>query len=182
MKGQGRLSGIGPSAGVAVPVIGAALAGLVVALTFTLTFAGCATQSGGQWGGGPSGDGPPGGAGPKWPTVYEVISKLDLDPEQLPVVRTILEETESAREDLRAEMMSSAGGGRPDPSRMSSMRTRMDEINETAVDRLSEILDDEQVAAYEKVMRDAEREQAELRQQMGDGPGGPGGLAGRPGR
>jgi len=176
MKRQGRLSGIGLSPGTVLPVVGALLAGIVMALTFTFAVAGCSS--------GTNGDSPQGMRGappqPQWPGVYEVITKLELEPEQLPAVRTVLEEAEDAREELLTEMTSQMGGGRPDPSTMSSMRERMDDINETAEDQLSEILTTEQMTAYETMMREARQAQQETRSQMGGGPGG-GRGGGRPG-
>jgi hypothetical protein len=155
-----------------LPVIGALLAGFVMALAFTLTVAGCSSGTNGGPGRGGRGAPPQ----PQWPKVYEIITTLELEPEQLPAARAILVEAEDARTELHAEMTSRMTGGRPDPSTMSSMRERMDEISETAEDQLSEILTTEQMTAYNEMMREAQQAQADMRSQKGVRPGGgPGG-------
>ena len=120
MKRQGRLARTSPSPSRLLPIIGCLVAGLAVALTFVLVLPGCAPQT--SRGLPPAGRGPM--AQPAWPGVYEIMTKLDLEPAQLPGVRAVLEEAEDAREDLRGEMAGGAGG-RPDPSAMTAMRSRM---------------------------------------------------------
>ena len=95
--------------------------------------------------------------------------------------RAVLEEAEDAREELRGEMVAGTAG-RPDPSMMTSMRERMDELNESTEDRLSELLTVEQMAEYEEIAREAEREMDAMRSQMSGMRGGPGGFGGKGGR
>lgn len=175
MKGRQSLKPTGPSISKAFPVVGSLLAGLVMVLAFALTVSGCATETNGARAGGGRGAPPE----PPWPEVYEIISTLELEPDQLPAVRAVLEEAEEAREGLQAETMSQMDGGRPDPSAMSTMRDRMDEINEDVEDQLSELLTDEQMDDYRQLMQEAQQEQESMRSQVG-GPGGRGGPGGGP--
>jgi hypothetical protein len=106
--------------------------------------------------------------------VYEIITRLELEPEQLPDVRAVLEEAEDAREELRDEMVAGAGG-RPDPSMMTAMRDRAESLNEETEEQLSELLTSEQMEEYREMVREAERAREAMRPQMAGRRGGPGG-------
>lgn len=175
MKGQQRLIWIGPSPARALAVVTSVLAvvmSVLVVVTATLgavvVLSGCASQSNDdfQRGGRDGAMRPPPGPG-----VYEIITRLELEPEQLPAVRAVLESAEDEREDIQQEM-SSQMSGRPDPSAMASVRARMDDVRERTEDDLSELLTGEQMAEYRKMMDEADRRRDAMRSQMGGRPGG----------
>jgi hypothetical protein len=115
---------------------------------------------------------------PEWPDVYEIITRLELEPEQVADVRAVLEEAEDAREELRGAMTAGMGGSRPDPSTMTTMREKADALNEDIEEQLSELLTSEQMDEYREIVREAEEQRQQMRPQMGvrGGPGGgPGG-------
>ncbi len=177
MKRQQRLSWMSLSPKRALAVAAPVLAVVVSVFVAVVALPGCATESNGGFQRG----GPGTMTQTPWPGVYEIITRLELEPEQLPVVRAVLEEAEDAREELRGEMVAGTAG-RPDPSMMTSMRERMDELNESTKDRLSELLTVEQMAEYEEIAREAEREMDATRSRRGGMRGDPGGVGGKGGR
>jgi hypothetical protein len=185
MKRQQRLVRMSPSPkrtlAVAAAVARVALSVLVVAAAVfaaVVALPGCATESN---------SGPPeGGRGgamrpPPGPSVYEIITRLELEPEQLPAVRAVLERVEDEREDVQEEMLSQMSG-RPDPSMMGAVREKMDDVRARAESDLSELLTYEQMAEYREMMDEAASRQREaMKSQMGARRGGPGGNGGRGG-
>ena len=161
----------------ALPVVGSLIAGLVMALTFSLVATGCASDTNSSY---PRGA--PGARGgqmqaPQGPGVYEIITALELEPEQLPTVRAVLEDAEDAREEAFANMRPGSGE-RPDPSAMGAMREKMDALREDTETRLAELLTTEQMARYRVMMQEAEQQRQQMRPEAGGRGGGRGG--GRP--
>lgn len=148
-----------------------------MALAFSLTVTGCASDTNGSYY--QSAADARGGQlqPPQGPGVYEVITALELEPEQLPAVRAVLEDAEDARDEIFTEMQPGSGE-RPDPSTMGAMREKMDAVREDTESQLAELLTSEQMEKYREMMQQAEQQQMEMRSQMG-GRGGRGG--GRPG-
>ncbi len=186
MKRQPRLTRTNPSPpsalAAAAPVARVALSVLVVAaamLAAVVALPGCATESN---------RGPPeGGRGgamrpPPGPSVYEIITRLELEPEQLPAVRTVLERAEDEREDIEEEILSQMSD-RPDPSMMGVVREKMEGLRARTEADLSELLTYEQMAEYREMMDEAasRRREAMKPQMSGRRRGGPGGNGGRGG-
>jgi hypothetical protein len=142
----------------------------VLALMFAVqvTATGCASGTSGGFSSGGRGAPPPG------PSVYEIITQLELEPGQLPAVRSVLEAAEDEREEIFQSVQSGAGS-RPDPSTMDTVRARAADLNDRTEARLSELLTFEQMSEYRAVMRRAELMQQQMRSQMDGGRGGPGG-------
>ena len=173
MKRHSGLTRTGTPSLNALPVVGSLLAGLVMALAFSISVVGCASDTNGSY--------PPGARGgqmlPPGPSVYEIITRLELEPEQLPAVRAVLEDAESERDEVFAAMQPGMGG-RPDPSAMDSVRAKMAGLREQTEEQLAELLTSEQMDEYREMMQKAEREREQMRSEMGGRGGGRGG--GRP--
>ena len=151
------------------------LAVLALSLALQVAGSGCASDTNGAY--------PAGGRGgqmqrPQGPSVYEIITALELEPEQLPAVRAVLEDAEDARQEIFTGMQPGSGG-RPDPSAMDAVRAKMTDLNEQTEEQLAGLLTSEQMDEYREMIRKAEQERQEMRSQMGGRRGGPGG--GRPG-
>ncbi len=178
MKRQQRLTWLSPSPkwalAVAAPVLAVAAPVLVVAamLAAVVAMPGCATESNGGFQ-----DGGRGGAPPPGPSVYEIITRLELEPEQLPAVRAVLERAEDEREDIQEEMLSQMSD-RPDPSAMGAVREKMDDVRARTEDDLSELLTYEQMAEYREMMDEADRRRDAMRSEMSGRRGGGGGRGG----
>jgi hypothetical protein len=129
---------------------------------------GCAPESNGGFE-----RGSPGGAmrPPPGPSVYEIITRLELEPEQLPAVRAVLERAEDEREEIQEEMFSQMSGG-PDPSVAGSLREKMGDARARTESDLSELLTYEQMAEYRKMMDEAARRRESMQPQMGARRGG----------
>jgi hypothetical protein len=140
-------------------VVAAMLAAVVV-------LPGCATESNGGFRDGGGAMRPPPG-----PSVYEVITRLELEPEQLPAVRSVLERAEDEREDIQEEMFSRMSDG-PDPSVAGLMREKMYDVRMRTEDDLSELLTYEQMAEYREMMDEAIRQRDAMKHEMGGRPGG----------
>ena len=175
MKRHHRLTwmGLSPARALAVTVsllvLGAAVLATAVALP------GCAPESNGgfQQGGRGGAMRPPPG-----PSVYEIITRLELEPEQLPAVRVVLERAEDEREGIQEEMLSQMSGGAA-PSMMGVVREKMEGARARAESDLSELLTYEQMAEYREIMDEAASRQREaMRSQMGARRGGSGGRGG----
>ena len=108
------------------------------------------------------------------PSVYEVITALELEPAQLPAVRSVLEDVEDEREAIFTTSQSGMGE-RPDPSTMNAMRAKMTDLNERTEKRLAKLLTTEQMAEYREMIRKAEQQRDQMNSQMGGRRGGPGG-------
>ena len=143
-----------------------------------LSVAGCATTDGGSGGGTAGRGGFPGGPGglavPPALTADEIVAALDLTAEQTPSVRAILDLSEGARDSLIESL-----GESPERSQIAALRTEMEQVDEDTRAQLSEVLTEEQLAAYDATV---ERCREEAREQV-RGRGGPGGGrgGGRPG-
>jgi hypothetical protein len=174
MKRQGSLARVG------APVLGALLAGLIFVLASALVLPGCAQET--NRGLPPGGPGAFRGQQPAWPGVYEIMTRLDLEPEQVPSVRAVLEEAEDARDELRAEIIAGRDE-RPDPIRMDTMREQVNELNESTEERLSELLTTRQMEEYRETVREVQLVREAMRAQATGPHGGPdGGMGGaRPG-
>ena len=181
MKRQQRLTwmSLSPKRALAVasPVAAVVLSVLVVAvamLAAIVTLPGCAPESNGgfQQGGRGGAMRPPPG-----PSVYEIITRLELEPEQLPAVRTVLERAEDEREEIQEEMFSQRSGG-PDPAVPGSLREKMGDARARTEADLSELLTYEQMAEYRKMMDEADRRRDGMQTQMGARRGGRGGKSG----
>lgn len=173
MKRQSSLTRTGTPSSRALPVVGSLLAGLVMVLAFSIAVVGCASDTNGTYPTGTRGAqmAPPG------PSVYEIITQLELEPEQLPAVRAVLEDAEEERDEILVSL--SGAEGRPDPSAMADVRTRMDDLNQRTEDRLEEVLTSDQMVEYHEMIRKAEQQHEQMRSQMDGGRGGGGGR--RPG-
>ena len=172
-KRQQRLTRMSLSPGRALVV---AVSVLVVAtLAAVVALPGCAPElNGGFQQGGCRGAMRP----PPGPSVYEIITRLELEPEQLPGVRAVLERAEDEREEIQEEMLSQMSD-RPDPSMAGSAREKMYEARARAEGDLSELLTYEQMAEYRKMMDQAERRRADMGSQpSGRRGGGRGGKSG----
>jgi len=176
MKRQQRLTWLSPSPKRALAVAAPVLVVVAAMLAAVVALPGCATESNGGFQ-----DGGRGGAmrPPPGPSVYEIITRLELEPEQLPAVRAVLERAEDEREDIQEEMLSQMSE-RPDPSTAGSIREKMDDVRTRAEDDLSELLTYEQMAEYREMMDEADRRRVAMRSQMSGRPGG--GRGGKGGR
>lgn len=170
----------GLSAARSLAAAGCLVAGLTVSLAFVLVLQGCAPEANGGY----SRSSASGTEQPTWPGVYEIITKLELEPEQMPAVRSVLEDAEDAREEVYADMASEMSSGRGDPSVKQEMRGRINTVNEQTEDQLGELLTTEQMSAYRSMMRQAQRWQEQMRSQESDRPAGTGrrGGGGKGGR
>jgi len=153
---------------------------LLIILIASVT--GCATADGGSSGGTTGRGDLPGGQGgfgaPPALSADEIVAALDLTDGQAPSVRAILDLSEGARDSLLESL-----GGSPERSQIAALRTEMEQIEEETRDQLSEVLSEEQLAAYDALIeRHREETRAEMQEQM-RGRGGPGGGrgGGRPG-
>ncbi|MFH1865602.1 MAG: hypothetical protein ABIK85_06940 [Candidatus Eisenbacteria bacterium] len=151
-----------------IPAVLSLLAALTFMLALQATVSGCASEANRGY--------PTGGRGgvmqmPQGPSVYEIITQLELEPEQLPAVRAVLEAAEDEREEIFAAMPSGTGG-RPDPSMMDDIRAGMDDLKERTEDRLSELLTLEQMTEYREMLRKAELQREQMRSLMSGGRGG----------
>jgi hypothetical protein len=176
MKRQQRLTWLSPSPKRALAVAAPVLV-VAVMLAAVAALPGCATESNGGFQ-----DGGRGGAMRPLPgpSVYEIITRLELEPEQLPAVRAVLERAEDEREDIQEEMLSHMSDG-PDPSMAGLMREKMDDVRTRAEDDLSELLTYEQMAEYREMMDEADRRRDAMRSEMSGRRGGRGGGGGRGG-
>ena len=178
MKRQRRLTRISPSPTTVLAVAAPVLVVVAVMLAAVAALPGCATESNGGFQ-----DGGRGGAmrPPPGPSVYEIITRLELEPEQLPAVRAVLERAEDEREDIQEEMLSQMSDG-PDPSMMGAVREKMDGVRARAESDLSELLTYEQMAEYREMMDEAaSRRREAMKSEMSGRPGGRSGKGGRPG-
>ncbi|MFH1689467.1 MAG: hypothetical protein ABIE42_04430 [Candidatus Eisenbacteria bacterium] len=158
-----------------IPTALSLLAALALALSVQVTVSGCGSETNSGY--------PTGGRGgamqmPQGPSVYEIITQLELEPEQLPLVRAALEAAEDEREEMFAAMRPQSGG-RPDPSMMDDIRAGMDDLNERTEDRLAELLTSEQMNEYRELIRKAELLREQMRSRMSGGPGGGRGGGGK---
>jgi len=147
-----------------------------------VSVAGCATTDGGSGGGTMGRGGFPertgGFAPPPALSADEIVAALDLTAEQMPSVRAILDLSEGARDSLIEDL-----GESPERSQIAALSTEMEQIEQGTRAQLSEVLTEEQLAAYDATIeghREETREQ--MREQM-RGRGGPDGGrgGGRPG-
>lgn len=174
MKRQQRLTWMSLSPGRALAVAVSSLVVVAAMLAAAVALPGCAPESNGGFEQGSRGGGmrpPPG------PSVYEIISRLDLEPEQLPAVRAVLESAEDEREEILEEMFSQMSGG-PDPSVAGSLREKMGDARARTESDLSGLLTYEQMAEYRKMMDEADRRRGGTQPQMGARRGGKGGMRG----
>ncbi len=146
---------------------------LMAVLAASVLAAGCAPSTGGGFDPGARGGIQP----PPGPSVYEIITRLELEPEQLPAVRAVLEDAEDAREEIQGEIRPQ-DGGRTDPSAMSEMRERRDAARGETERELASLLTSGQMVEYREMMREAERQREEMRSQMGGRRGAKGGRPG----
>ncbi len=175
MKGQQRLTWMGLSPARALAVALSSFVVVAAMLAAAVVLPGCATETNGAFEQSDRGGAkrpPPG------PSVYEIITRLELEPEQLPAVRAVLERAEDEREGIQEEMLSQMSG-RPDPSTMGVVQEKMQGARARAENDLSELLTYEQMAEYRKIMDEAASRQREgMRPQMGGRRGGRGGRGG----
>ncbi|MCK4408479.1 MAG: hypothetical protein KAW67_00240 [Candidatus Eisenbacteria sp.] len=167
-KRQERLTWMSLSPKRALAVAVTVLVFVAATLAAAVALPGCAPESNGglsQGGRGGAMRPPPG------PSVYEIITRLELEPEQLPAVRAVLERAEDELEGIQEEMLSQMSG-RPDPSMMASVREKMEEARTRTEDGLSELLTYEQMAEYRKMMDEADRQRDSMRPRLGGRPGG----------
>ena len=174
MKRQQRLTWMSLPPARALAVAVSTLVVIAAMLAAVMALPGCATESNGGFEQGRRGGAmrpPPG------PSVYEIITRLELEPEQLPAVRAVLERAEDEREDIQKEMLYQMSD-RPDPSTMGSVREKMEEARARTEGDLSELLTYEQMAEYRKMMDEAERRRADMSSlssgRRGGGRGGKG--------
>ena len=146
---------------------------VMAVLAVSVFAAGCASSTDGGFDPGARGGMQP----PTGPSVYEIITRLELEPEQLPAVRSVLEDAEDAREEIQGEMRAQTGS-RPDPSTMSEMRERLDVARGETERELASLLTSGQMVEYREMMREAERQREEMRSQMGGRSGAKGGRPG----
>ena len=168
MKRHHRLTWMGLSPASALAITVSSLVVVATMLAAAVALPGCAPESNGgfqQSGRGGAMRPPPG------PSVYEIITRLELEPEQLPAVRAVLERAEDQREEMQEEMFSEMSGS-PDPSAMGSVREKMDEARARTEGDLSELLTSEQMAEYRKMMDEADRRRDAMQPQMGGRRGG----------
>jgi len=158
-----------------IPVVLSLLPALALVLTAQVAVTGCASgTNGGRPAGGPGGEMQP----HRGPSVYEIITQLDLEPEQMPAVRAALEAAEKERDEIFAGTRPGTDGRR-DPSTMDDVRATMDDLTRRTEDRLAELLTAEQMAKYREILHKAELRREQMRTQMSGIPGGARGREGR---
>ena len=150
-----------------------ALSLVTLAMAAQVTGTGCASDTNNGY----SSSGPGRQMPPPGPSVYEVITALELEPAQLPAVRAVLEDAEDEREVIFTTSQSGMGE-RPDPSTMNAVRAKMTDLNERTEKRMGELLTTEQMAEYREMIRKAEQQRDEMRSQMGGRRGSGGGKRG----
>jgi hypothetical protein len=179
MKRQQRLTWMSLSPARALAVAVSSLVVVAAMLAAAVMLPGCAPESNGGFerGGGRGGAMRP----PPGPSVYEIITRLELEPEQLPAVRAVLETAEDELEGIQEEMLSQMSGG-PDPSVAGSLWEKMGDARARTESDLSELLTYEQIVEYRKMMDEAARRRESMQSQMGarrgGGRGGKGGGRG----
>ena len=172
MTGHRRLTWMNLSPARALAVAVSSLVVVAAMLAAAMVLSGCAPETNGGFQRGSRGGAmrpPPG------PSVYEIITRLELEPEQLPAVRTVLERAEDEREEIQEEIFSQRSGG-PDPAVAGSLREKMGDARARTEADLSELLTYEQMAEYRKMMDEADRRRDGMQTQMdarrGGGRGG----------
>jgi hypothetical protein len=150
-----------------------ALSLVTLAMAAQVTGTGCASDTNNGYSSSRPGRQTP----PPGPSVYEVITALELEPAQLPAVRAVLEDAEDEREAIFTTSQSGMGE-RPDPSTMNAVCAEMTDLNERTEKRLGELLTTEQMAEYREMIRKAEQRRDQMGSQMGGRRGGPGGGKG----
>lgn len=103
----------------------------------------------------------------------DLTERLELTDEQIPKVKTVLEDQQD-----RLEILKESARNRG-PKGLEELREEFDKIQKETEGHLEDILTKDQMKEYRKIK---EERQEENRDRMGDRPGGPGGPGGGGGR